>query len=213
MPPQVVDVDSSYQDDLHRLCDIDELPSPLFRDDHDCTVPSSSDFCRLLRRQANPEFAAAIASSPSRERTISSEDALTTTPTKLLSQRPHFSTRQVSRITEIIGPESAYVKSSVAASSSSSSSDTTHPSASLIATDETTVLIPREVTTSSPSSSTEEEKVLPSSDVGGSKQQEEPQQQSLFRRFTSKFKRVKSLPIRLASKVGTAKVGHQVNVI
>jgi hypothetical protein len=220
MPPHqaVLDVDCLDAD----MFDNHQPISPLFRDDNDNSsghssrnnssgpavppVTSPSTPCRLLRRQANPEFAAVVAVCPSRERTISTEDYLSTSPPpsrKVVSRQ--------SRITEIIGPESAYVK---AASSSSSYvagvSSLTHPSAppttlsNTITTDETKTIMPPLKSDTPPSSSEEEKekKASPSIDVnvvGGSQQKQQQQPTpSIFRRFMPKLKRVKgvSLPIR-----------------
>jgi hypothetical protein len=217
MPPHqaVLDVDCLDAD----MFDNHQPISPLFRDDNDNSsghssrnnssgpavppVTSPSTPCRLLRRQANPEFAAVVAVCPSRERTISTEDYLSTSPPpsrKVVSRQ--------SRITEIIGPESAYVKTTSNSSSYVAGvSSSTHPSApstSLNNTDETKTIVPP-LKSDTPSSSSEEEKekkVAPSIDVnvvGGSQQKQQQQPTpSIFRRFMPKLKRVKgvSLPIR-----------------
>ena len=219
MPPHqaVLDVDCLDAD----MFDNHQPISPLFRDDNDNSsghssrnnssgpavppVTSPSTPCRLLRRQANPEFAAVVAVCPSRERTISTEDYLSTSPPpsrKVVSRQ--------SRITEIIGPESAYVK---AASSSSSYvagvSSLTHPSAppttlnNTTTTDETKTIVPPLKSDTPLSSSEEEKKIAPAIEVvGGSNARSVEQKQqptpSLFRRFMPKLKRVKgvSLPLR-----------------
>jgi hypothetical protein len=112
MPPYQVDTDSSYQDDWNRLFN-DEKLSPLFRD-HDSKIAPSSPSCRLDKRQSDPEYAAAAEGG--RERTTSSEDPLghrpsTTTTTSTTATAAAVVSTRVSRITSIIGPESAYVKS------------------------------------------------------------------------------------------------------
>lgn len=249
MPPHqvVVDVDclgdNNMFDDTHP-----PQISPLFRDDNDNSghsrggsssgpvVPpvTPSTPCRLLRRQANPEFAAVIAVCPSRERTISTEDyylSSSSSPAGAAAtpitqqQRKHPVSRQ-SRITEIIGPESAYVNTSSSSSSSyvvvgGSSLTRRRPSVpptslnsgsvtittTTTTTDETKTssVLPHKSDTPSSSAATtaeEEEKkknnmVSPSNDeVGNLRSQQK--QSSLFRRFMPKLKRVKgvSLPLR-----------------
>ncbi|KAL3822182.1 hypothetical protein ACHAXA_008198 [Cyclostephanos tholiformis] len=110
MPPYQVEADSSYRDDWQRLVNDDKL-SPLFRD-HDSKIAPPSSSCRLDKRQSDPEYAAAAESG--RERALSWEDpnlghrpsTTTTTTTTTLS----VVSMPVSRITAIIGPESAYIK-------------------------------------------------------------------------------------------------------
>ena len=91
MPPRV-EVDSHAEDGLQtpvpQSASNDEAPSPLFRDNSVKPPPPSSS---LDRRQSDPHFAG-------------KEMALEEEPAK----QPAAHT--VSRITAIIGPESAYVK-------------------------------------------------------------------------------------------------------
>jgi hypothetical protein len=204
MPPFQVDVDSSYQDDFNRLFNGDEL-SPLFRD-HDIKIAPSSPSCRLDKRQSDPEYAAAAAEG-GRERALLSED-----PT--LGHRPPSSSStattgsivpcRVSRITAIIGPESAYVKVGDAAPGYVGGLPTPPPPP---AADSKSSAPKREVTQArSPEVKT--------ASVGGGKRESK----SLFvraTRFVSKrgWKLVKSLPSKLSCEFGTAKVGRHRNVI
>jgi hypothetical protein len=222
MPPHQAVIDVDCRDDMF---DNHQPISPLFRDDNDNSghgrgsggpvVPpvTPSTPCRLLRRQANPEFAAVIAVCPSRERTISTEDYYSSTsPSAPSQQRKQPASRQ-SRITEIIGPESAYVK--VSSSHVVGISPLTHPSVlppthnsgvTNSTTDETKTIVPPHKPDTPSSSSEEEEKekmvVSPSNEVGNLRSVEQKQpssSSSLFRRFMPKLKkRVKgvSLPQR-----------------
>lgn len=202
MPPHQAVVDVDCLDDMF---DNHQPISSLFRDDNDNSghsrgisgpvVPpvTPSTPCRLLRRQANPEFAAVIAVCPSRERTISTEDYLSSSPAPPPTQRKQPVSRQ-SRITEIIGPESAYVKSSL-----------THPSVvppalnsgrvTTTTTDETkTIVVLPHNKPDTPSSSI---MVSPSNEVGNltSVEQKQPSS-SLFRRYMPKLKRIKGVSLR-----------------
>ncbi len=209
MPPYQVDVDSSYQDDFNRLFNNDEL-SPLFRD-HERKIAPSSPSCRLDKRQSDPEYAAAAAAAAAeggRERTLSSED-----PT--LGHRPSSSStttttgaiipKRVSRITAIIGPESAYVK--VGDSAPGDVGGLPTPPLPPAAADEPSAP-KREVTAARPP------EVKAITNDGGEKRESKS---FLVRatRFMNKRggKLVKSVPRKMASEFGTAKVGQHRNVI
>jgi hypothetical protein len=116
-----------------------------------------------------------------------------------------------SRITEIIGPESAYVKTASSSSYVAGVSSLTHPSwappttlnITTTTTDETKTIVPplKSDTPSSTEGEKEKKASSPAIDVdvvGGSQQKQQQPTQSLFRRFMPKLKRVKgvSLPLR-----------------
>jgi hypothetical protein len=182
--------------------------SPLFRD-HDSKIAPSSPSCRLDKRQSDPDYAAAAAAAAAeggRERTLSSED-----PT--LGHRPSSSTttttgaiipKRVSRITAIIGPESAYVK--VGDSAPGEVGGLPTPPLAPTAADEPSAP-KREVTAARPPEG------KATSDGGGKREGKS----LLIRatRFMSKRggKIVKSVPRKMASEFGTAKVGQHQNVI
>ena len=203
MPPYQVDVESSYQDEFNRLFNNDEL-SPLFRD-HDSKIALSSPSCRLDKRQSDPEYAAAAANE-GRERTLSSEDL--TLGHRLSSSSTTMTgpivPRRVSRITAIIGPESAYVK--VGDSAPGEVGGLPTPPLPPAAADEPSAP-KQEVTVARPP------EVKATSD-GGDKREGKS---LLVRatRFMRKrgWKLVKSVPRKVASEFGTAKVGQQQNVI
>ena len=206
MPPYQVDVESSYQDDFNRLFNNDEL-SPLFRD-HDRKIAPSSPSCQLDKRQSDPEYAAAAAAEGGMEKTLSSED-----PT--LGHRPSSSStttttgaiipKRVSRITAIIGPESAYGK--VGDSAPGDVGGLPTPPLPPAAADEPSAP-KREVTAARPP------EVKATTNDGGEKREGKS---LLVRtmRFMSKRggKFVKSVPRKMASEFGTAKVGQHRNVI
>eukprot|EP00584_Thalassiosira_punctigera_P021085 CAMPEP_0172548392 /NCGR_PEP_ID=MMETSP1067-20121228/17694_1 /TAXON_ID=265564 ORGANISM="Thalassiosira punctigera, Strain Tpunct2005C2" /NCGR_SAMPLE_ID=MMETSP1067 /ASSEMBLY_ACC=CAM_ASM_000444 /LENGTH=187 /DNA_ID=CAMNT_0013335599 /DNA_START=118 /DNA_END=681 /DNA_ORIENTATION=- len=187
MPPHV-DADS-HHDDWHpaprsRSLPYDHEPSPLFRDSESAKAPPRSP---LDRRQSDPDFTASV------REMVRKDD-----PAK------HVAAPVVSVITAIIGPESAYVRSSTGGGSTPADKGSMAAAASTEATG---------VTAQQKQSPTSTKK--PPSQSKGGKTEHKP----LFlraSRYVSKkgWKVVKSLPNKVASTVGSVKVpGHHRNVV
>mmetsp|Transcript_23760 Transcript_23760/g.51390 ORF Transcript_23760/g.51390 Transcript_23760/m.51390 type:complete len:181 (-) Transcript_23760:238-780(-) len=180
MPPRI-EVDSN-EDDWHHPAPrpsftptSNDEPSPLFRD-HDITMPSTS---RLDRRQSDPDFSAIVLK----------EDPIK----KLLVVAP-----VVSRITAIIGPESAYVRTSTPSISISPPKTTAGPTSTPKQAQQQTTTT-KKPPTPSPKGKIETKPIL-----------------LRATRFVSKkgWKVVKSLPNKLVSTVGSVKIpGHHRNVV
>ena len=174
-----------------------DLSSPLFRDD-DSNIPPPS---RLDRRQSDPDFTTLSAKHEEDTHIIIN---------KPLAAHPPV----VSRITAIIGPESAYVRTNCSVNNSTTNaSSNTPPSTS-------TASIPKREPIVYKNGIPQKKKPLSSSSSGNSGENEDGNNKPVFLRRATKlvskkgWRVVKSLPNKLISTVNSVKIpGVHKNVV
>jgi len=200
MPPHI-EIDS-HHDELypaHRSPTLydDEQPSPLFRDSEAVVTPISP----LDRRQSDPHFSDP-AEVNNRSLVLKVDDA---TKKAVTTARPVV----VSRITAIIGPESAYIINTTASNNNNRVSTTAKGTTTTTAT------------SSSATTKTETAATTTSSPKRKQAQTNKKDTKPIFlraSRYVSKkgLKVVKFLPNKVASTVGSINVkvpGHHRNVV
>ena len=174
-----------------------DLSSPLFRDD-DSNIPPPS---RLDRRQSDPDFTTLAAKQKEDTHIIINKPLAAPPPV-------------VSRITAIIGPESAYVRTNCSVNNSTTNaSSNTPPSTS-------TASIPKREPIVYKNGIPQKKKPLSSSSSGNSGENKDGDNKPMFLRRATKlvskkgWKVVKSLPNKLISTVNSVKIpGVHKNVV